>query len=116
MRVLILEDSPERTVKFKQLLIGHVWEIVATAQEAIQRLAQESWDLLSLDHDLGGEEMVASGPGTGWEVAKWLSEHPDRVPTRIILHSFNAPGRKNMADTLAGYNVEEAPGWWTGHP
>lgn len=110
MRVLILEDDPERTEKFRRLLIGNVVEIVETAREAIDLLRVKEWDVLSLDHDLGGEQMVESGPGTGYEVAKWLEQNPERKPPRILLHSFNGPGRANMLACLPG--AEDCPGWW----
>jgi CheY-like chemotaxis protein len=110
LKILILEDNPDRIKKFKRRLIGNVVTIVETAQEAIDRLREDEWDLLSLDHDLGGEEMVPSGPGTGWEVAKWLETNPERKPGRILLHSFNGPGRANMLACLPG--AEDCPGWW----
>jgi CheY-like chemotaxis protein len=110
MRILILEDSPERQRKMRQRLIGHVVEIAETAQAAIDRLRDERWDVLCLDHDLGGQQMVESGPGTGYEVAKWLEGNKDRIPERIVLHSYNEPGRANMLACLPG--AVEMPGWW----
>ena len=105
-----IDDDQLRLNQFQQRLIGHVVCCVKTASEAIQKLSEESWEVVSLDHDLGGDTYVPSGPGTGYEVAKWLAEHRDRKPSRIIIHSFNAPGSKNMKSVLpeAFYN----PGAW----
>ena len=47
---------------------------------------------------------------TGYTVAKWLRDHPDKKPNRIIIHSFNNVGAKNMQDILPGSIL--APGYW----
>lgn len=109
-KILILEDDLERTKIFQKNLIGHEVCIIDTVAEAIQKLKEEDWTDLFLDHDLGGKVMVPSGPETGWEVAKWLSENPERQPNQIILHTFNGPGRANMKALLP--QAIEAPGVW----
>jgi hypothetical protein len=69
--------------------------------DAINYLNNETWDLLLLDHDLGGEQMVDhSNKNTGSEVARWLNENPAKKPQAIILHSFNPVGRLNMKKLL----------------
>jgi len=110
MNVLILEDDVSRHKVFLQNLIGTHTVIVTTASAAIQKLVEARWDYLFLDHDLGGTQMVASGPGTGYEVAKWLAENPIRQPANIIIHSFNPVGAANMAQVLSKAVV--APGCW----
>ena len=111
--ILILEDDPDRVKKFKRKFIGNVIEIVDTPADAIFLLEHKEWDVLFLDHDLGGEVYVPSGPGTGYEVAEWLSKNPDRMPERVILHSYNDIGRANMkrvlpeAIMMAGVWLEE---------
>jgi CheY-like chemotaxis protein len=110
LKILVLDDDQNRLDQFKQRLIGHVVCCVKTAPETIQKLSGEPWEVLFLDHDLGGTTYASSGPGTGYEVAKWLSEHKDHKPNQIIIHSFNAPGSRNMKSVLpeAFYN----PGAW----
>jgi len=110
MNILILEDDHARQVTFMRNLIGTNTVIVETAQDAIQKLSESAWDYLFLDHDLGGLQMVASGPGTGYEVAVWLEEHPDRQPQNIIIHSFNPDGAQKMHQALP--NSVLAPGCW----
>lgn len=111
MKILILEDSDERQRTFRGNLIGHSVEIHATATAVISRLQAEKWDWLFLDHDLGGKTMVPSGPGTGYEVACWLEQHPDRMPWQIVIHSFNNTGAARMKATLPQAHV--IPGVWT---
>ena len=111
MRVLVLDDSNERLKEFRQKLIGNVVVCVKTAKEAIKELASNEWDCTCLDHDLGDKVMVPSGPGTGYEVAEWLEQHPDKQPKMIFIHSFNTAGAKRMAAALP--NAIVAPGIWT---
>lgn len=110
MKILVLDDDQYRLKQFQQRLIGHVVHCTETASDTIKMLSEESFDVVFLDHDLGGTAYVPSGPGTGYEVAKWLSEHVDRKPKQIVIHSFNAPGANNMKSLLpeAFYN----PGAW----
>jgi len=110
MKILILEDSPERHKAFLRWLIGHVVKITENAKDAIELLRAEDWDILFLDHDLGGEEMVVSGNGTGFEVAKWLAENPDNHPSKIVIHSYNPAGAMNMKSVLPTATL--APGCW----
>ena len=112
MRILILEDDPERQIRFRRKMIGHYVVITEFAAEAIRLLQEENWNLLCLDHDLGGKVFVDSSTesNTGYAVAKWLEEHPDRQPNQILLHSLNPSGRKNMADCLP--DAQEAPFAW----
>ena len=113
MRILILEDSPERLILMKEALehvSGLVLTHVETTNEAISKLYQEEFDIVSLDHDLGGEVMVKSGVGTGYEVAEWLANNPERQPPQIWLHSLNPVGLTNMGRVLP--NAIKCPQWW----
>jgi len=111
MRILILDDELARHYEFKKRLIGHLLTHVSTAAEAITALKEIDFEWAFLDHDLGGRTMVASGAGTGWEVAKWIADNPDRKPKNVVIHSFNGPGRKNMMAALP--DAVECPGAWT---
>lgn len=109
-RILIVEDSSERIKQFQRKLLNHVVVFTDDTKKAISLLATEKWDFLFLDHDLGGAEMVDSGPGTGYEVARYLFLNPDRKPPNIILHSLNPIGRANMLAVLP--EAIENPGCW----
>jgi hypothetical protein len=64
VRILVLEDNEPRQKMFKIGLIGHVYTIVDTAEDAIKALQEEMWDAVFLDHDLYQQAYVMSGPGT----------------------------------------------------
>jgi CheY-like chemotaxis protein len=112
MKILILDDDNIRHIFFKKKFIGHDVESVYTAEAAIEALQRERYDAVFLDHDLGGHMFVDSygQEATGYTVAKWLSENPDRKPEQIIIHSFNNVGAKNMHNILPGSII--APGCW----
>lgn len=110
MRILILEDDKKRQAAFRQGLIGHVVTIVESTRETIALLETEEWDCLWLDHDLDGKVYVPSGPGTGYEVAEWLSVHKDKMPKQVLTHSFNEKGRAEIVRVLP--SVVEVPGLW----
>jgi CheY-like chemotaxis protein len=100
MNILILEDSVERQKLFTKKFGEHILVMVDSAKSAIEELQSQKWDTVMLDHDLGGEYGVDSGPGTGYEVAKWLSENPQHKPHQIIIHSANPVGRDRMKAEL----------------
>jgi hypothetical protein len=58
----------------------------------------------------GDKVNVPSGEDTGYEVAKYLNENPDRQPETIIIHSYNHAGAKNMKSLLPTAQV--IPGAW----
>ncbi len=107
MRILILDDREVRHDYFRDLYKDHNLTHVYTSKECIEQLQTNSFDVVSLDHDLGDQEMVESGPNTGYEVALWLKENQDKQPRIIFLHSLNSVGRKNMKFVLP--NAVEDP-------
>lgn len=100
MKILILDDDQLRHDGFKQELIGHTLEHTYTSKECIESLKNNDYDLVLLDHDLGGQVYVESGENTGWEVAEWLSKNLDKKPDNVIIHSYNVVGAKNMMNIL----------------
>jgi hypothetical protein len=99
MRIFILEDNPERIKKFKRELIGHILIIVEDVESAKEIINSDTesnkYDLMFLDHDLGGEEMVSPGDNTGYLVAKILSESINKN-SNCIIHSCNHAGARAM--------------------
>ena len=113
MNILILEDDPNNTrmPKFRRNLIGNIIYHARTPREAISFLRSKQIDVLFLDHDLSGTgQPEPSGPGTGYEVAVWLEEHPDYKPGQIILHSLNPAGRAKMQQALP--EAKDVPAAW----
>jgi len=105
MKILILDDNQFRHTGFERKFIGHDLIHVYTAEECINKLIElkGNFDILYLDHDLGGQEMISSGKGTGWEVASFISENEQYKPNGygcIFLHSLNPAGRLNMKNKL----------------
>ena len=107
MKVLFLDDRGERldiaVVRYKE----HGPFLVRTAAEAIAMLENVQWDLVCLDHDLGGESFVDSDrEDCGMEVVRWIESHLP-VIGKIIIHSSNPEASYQMFWRLraAGYSV-----------
>ena len=111
MNVLWLDDARERTKVFR--MYAPYAYITETATECIEVLGTviESWDIVFLDHDLGGETFVdPSHPNTGSAVVRWIAEHKPKM-NRVIVHSCNPDAGKYMVEDLIklGYNAERIP-------
>ena len=100
MRILVLEDMEPRKLQFKGQHGHHYLKIVETPQECIKELEENEWDWLFLDHDLGGEVFCPSDEKSGYAVACWLEEHPDKKPEYIVVHTENTAGRDKMMAAL----------------
>lgn len=80
--------------------------LVETAVECIEKLIKFSGkvNILSLDHDLGGER-------TGYDVVKLMVDMYQRgnnlFPKTIILHTANPVGRENMAQLIKRYKPDD---------
>ena len=98
-RVLILEDNDERIKQFKKNFLNVDITFTKIAEECIEILENnKKFDYIFLDHDLGGKEMLKSGDGTGYEVAKWLEANPSKIPKgKIYCHSLNPAGALNIS-------------------
>ena len=98
MRIFILEDDPYRIRFFREACIGLDATFAESYAEAVKKF-DGPYDILCLDHDLGGEWMVRSdGPNTGYSFCKWLPESDGR--TRAYVHSYNPDGAENMMRLL----------------
>lgn len=100
MRVFILEDMTIRIDWFRKHYADHELTIATNAQEAIDILAKDlGFELFFLDHDLGDRIFVSTADeNTGSRVAKFLSDK--EIKGRIIIHSWNPVGAKNMKSYL----------------
>ena len=113
IKVFILEDNEERIAQFRKNFKNASLTITKESKNAIEILRKESpFDYIFLDHDLGGNEMVESGKGTGFEVAQWLSKNTLKKPKfGMYIHSLNGPGAENIiAELKYGQRV---PFVWT---
>jgi len=106
MKILILEDDHNRIATFRDKLgERHELTIVETAEDAISKLKSDIFDVIFLDHDLGGEVYVSTeDKNTGSEVARWMSQAKLNQPY-VIIHSLNTPAAASMAVTLKGIDI-----------
>lgn len=104
MRIMFLDDDPIRYKQYRAALdVEIVIDWAQTAGEAIKLLLLHEYDLISLDHDLGGQQMVESGKDTGYEVAQWIAKM-ENIPT-VHLHTLNPVGARNMLALLPEANI-----------
>src|ERR1700682_5293871 len=114
-RVLVVEDDDVRRSWFERQFAQYERDVTDQAAVAIQWLAQRDYDLIFLDHDLAEEhylEVMADDGLTGYVVAAWLAENPDRqAQAEIIIHSLNYAGSDRMLEVLqsAGRKAEHVP-------
>ena len=102
MKYLFLDDDPHRHRQFIQYTIGISKVMTATPSEAIAALTEnDPFDVVCLDHDLGGKVYQPSDENSGFAVCQFLATLPaDRLPKKIIIHSFNPEGAKKMRNEL----------------
>jgi len=101
--ILVLDDDQERLKQFEEHWGHQILGCVTTAREAIVLLEHVKFDLVFLDHDLGGEAFAnSSEPNTGAEVARWLEDPDNQLskPRALVIHTLNPAGRKYMAQAL----------------
>ena len=120
-RILFLDDSSERRSIFRHVHrsdeIRH--DVCETAAEAIELLTARTsdsaqtpspYDIAYLDHDLGDQIYVESGPGTGFEVAQFIAAmDPQERPRQVVVHSHNPDGARRMVMLLEDHDV---PATW----
>lgn len=98
MNVLFLDDNDFRCQTFRSFV--PFGTIVNEAQECIDKLSEKDYDIVLLDHDLGGEVYVNSEEkNTGMEVVRWIVENKPRIG-KVVVHSLNSGAALNMGDKL----------------
>lgn len=100
MRILFLDDDPNRRRLFAAECKSHDLTIVDTPEKAITALRRQSFDLLSLDHDLFGQHYAPSDERSGYAVAKHIAQYP--ITGRVIVHSYNKTGAGRMVRRVVG--------------
>lgn len=101
MRVFILEDNKCRMTKFRSELIGHQVDHAKTVQDGTSLVMANKYDLIFLDHDLGGEEMVDSAnSNTGYQLAEFIASFTPNKETPCVVHSCNPGGANNITRAL----------------
>ncbi len=102
MKILFLDDDINRCRIARQMFVDDNFSEVETSKDAIDFLEKYSpYDIVCLDHDLGGKISVDSDEQSGYNVAKYISEmETDKLPKKVIIHSYNFVGAKRMFDIL----------------
>jgi hypothetical protein len=120
MKILFLDDEEmrHRLVRRHTMRFTHVH----TAQQAIEAMQAQRFDVVFLDHDLAPSHYVSlqqaqagvwgselGGQPTGYEVVRWMvKQDPATVPAHTIIHSMNPAGADRMVSALhqAGLTAE----------
>ena len=92
LRVLIVEDTPERQEWLQGLYREHAWVLVHTAARAVRLLNAYDFDLISLDYNL-------AGPNNGDAVAEAVAASRN-ARTPVLVHSMNPRGAGRLAELL----------------
>jgi len=92
LRILIVEDTPERQQVLTRLCKEHAWVLVHTGARARMLLGAYRFDLIFLDYDL-------AGPEKGDAVAAFLPESPNQE-ARVIVHAMNSTGAQKIKAIL----------------
>lgn len=103
MRILILEDDENRIRQIRQALIGNDVTFARAAAEAINALnGLIPFLIVSLDHDLGGGQMLPSDEKSGYHVAQYIASMPAALrPSIALVHSFNTVGADRIISALS---------------
>jgi CheY-like chemotaxis protein len=115
LRVFLLDDDVLRHEWFAKQFAGDRVDVAADPARSIELLSSNQYDLIFLDHDLLPEHYYAEGfddERSGYAVARWLSERPDRCAVaQIIAHTRNADGALRMVELLrsVGLQAEHVP-------
>ncbi|MCX6159226.1 MAG: response regulator [Ignavibacteriae bacterium] len=98
--ILIVEDDPDRMSWFiENLKDNYIVTHTDNAKTAKYLLKHKKYDMMFLDHDLGGEQMASiADENTGSRVADEIYALDIKVP--VILHSHNPIGVKYMLNKL----------------
>src|SRR4051794_20147495 len=103
MKILFLDDDQYRHEVFLRRAADHAVTSVYDADAAIERLNLCSFDVVYLDHDLGGESSQnrLDLPKDGRHIARWIAAHASLFPSTIfVIHSLNFEGSQGMMLTL----------------
>ena len=87
---------------FRERWIAHD---ITHADNVVDAKAQFAppYDLVCLDHDLGGETYVPSEhENTGYQFARYLATFQ---PMSVVVHSWNNVGADRMVKALEGHHV-----------
>lgn len=101
MRVLIVDDTQARHDWFMRRYQSDDVEHAYDAPQAIEMLKRRRYDLVCLDHDLGGPPH-----GDGMDVVRALKALPECArPDHVTVHTANPVARRFMVSSLADVGI-----------
>jgi CheY-like chemotaxis protein len=119
LRIFILEDDQNRVTKFREKLSNHKLTVADNALDAFDIIKGQAeigraFDVIFLDHDLGGEPPMYYGkncdlndPNTGSEVVRRMVDYQGVLEQPcVIIHSMNHPAAENMENVLLDEGYE----------
>lgn len=99
--IFVLEDNIERINWFKKEFSDCDITITTEADDGVEKVKKERYDLMFLDFDLGGMIFVSpSNPNTGLAVARTIPYTVNKH-TPVIIHSWNAVGTYHIKKVLS---------------
>lgn len=109
MKILILEDNPNRMLVFRTHLKDHEIDHFETAWLANEALKKNIYDIIYLDHDLGGQVYVDYDTinGTGTDTALVIPKTENRN-ARIVIHTHNPAGAQRMINIFKNNKIDHA--------
>lgn len=112
MKILILEDNPERIEFFKRVYKTQNLLITSDINEAYHIAENTELDIMFLDHDLEPDNFSAIKSGrTGYDFCKSLVEGKLQRHSICYIHSMNPVGGQAMMNLLRdnGYEAQWIP-------
>jgi hypothetical protein len=112
MKILFLDDRSKRIHSAIKKFANDDLTIVTNVKECLRFLSEEEWDVVYLDHDLGGEEFCdPDSPTCGMEIVRYIgkTEYPIKKKwPEFIIHSSNVFAATLMEDGLdeLGFSVK----------
>ena len=104
-KVFVLEDNGERIKFFNKMFQNYDYVLCETAKEAKKVLYDNEFNVIFLDHDLGGRIFVDSNEEeTGMTVVKYIIEKELQTNALFFIHSQNPVGAANMLHRLMDDN------------
>lgn len=105
-KILILDDDKERHKVFRFKLSTAILSHARTFSEFIEKLRNNKYDLIFLDHDLNdfpdAESKDHIGHITGYDAAKViLLQDKKNYPATIVVHSANPWGAERIKNVLS---------------
>jgi hypothetical protein len=110
-KMLFLDDRTKRIESARRQYEGkYDLTIVTNAKECLRYLCKQQWDILSLDHDLGGDDFQDPDDVTaGMEVVRYIVKtgwpRQYTIP-EIWIHSSNLFAANLMINLLQGRDIK----------